>query len=146
MQVVRWTLVLFCFLNAAVLHAQTLNKPKEPFRNNTVYLEVGGIAAYYSADSKFSPRIPLQGQAIYRIKRHEIGLGASLGWYTYYYPRTQTQDAYYQDIHSYVSGQLGYSYTTKHGIYLGAYFTPVLVDYGLFDFTPWGGLRIGYRF
>jgi len=99
---------------------------------------------------RFSPRAALQAQAIYKMDRHEIGLGASWGYYTWYFPETFRQtyrrEAQYQEIRSFAMGQLGYSYTMKNGLYLGAYYTPAIMDSGDFWFQNWGGLRIGYRF
>lgn len=100
----------------------------------------------YWADPKWSPRVGVQAQAIYNSGPHEIGAGPALCWYTYRYPKVGNTDAYYDKGRYAIFGQAGYSYTTKRGLYLGAYFTPIVFDADMLDFMPWGGLRIGYRF
>ena len=157
--------------------SETKKEAKPPARNNILYIEGGGICAYYSANyqhnfrisnridlaagialapvvltqqspsgSNFSPRLAFQGQGIYKMGRHAIGLGAAYCFYTYHYPQVPAGESSYQEIHGAVGAQLGYSYSTKKNIYLGAYLTPYIMDSGDFKFTPWGGVRLGYRF
>lgn len=99
-----------------------------------------------SSSTRWSPRIGIQAQAIYKMGQHELGVGPSYCLYTYRYTKSGNREAHYGDLQSAFMGQFGYSYTSKQGLYLGAYFTPILFDYGYFDFVPWGGLRFGYRF
>jgi hypothetical protein len=154
--------------------AETQKEVKAPsLGNNIAYLEIGGVCAYYSANFQHNFRlsdrvdlgagvglsmVPKFGTAqdfdySPRLGRHEIGAGAVLCLYTYHFLKKSWQEEHYQDLRGVLGAQLGYSYTTKSNIYFGAYLTPMFMDSDDFDFsrsdfefTFFGGVRVGYRF
>jgi hypothetical protein len=150
--------------------------PTLPYQrpSNNVYAEAGGLCGFYSIGYQrnfyinkkidfatgvfatpyvplghgfiegpsFSPRIGIQAQAIYKAKRHEVGVGGALSYFAYFSYETLKKTSG-DDI---LFAQLTYGYTFPSKVYVGCALLEVMAVDGAPEFTPWGGLRIGYRF
>jgi hypothetical protein len=163
---VIFTLLFFLSVLAPAQLYSTQENTQQPAAvtaNNAVFIEFGGIGGHYSVnydrillggdfiklsgrigftpsliekDIEFSPRIPIQANALFCFQDHYgvAGIGNTLYWNR----EQRTRNALFIT--------LGYRYQPRGGgLFVQAEFTPLVFDTGI-TFFPWGGLGIGICF
>ncbi len=128
-----------------------------PIYNNFGAHVALGISPSLINNSNFSPRLPFQLNLYIKKSNHIFELGAALTPYIGDYLLNDSFSENFRRRDYAIFGQIGYRYTIKDKFYAGIAFTPVLFDlllttlqqgsYYLYNnFSPWGALRIGYKF